>query len=89
MVRHLRYHIAIYASWLQAYHMHSLDVDAYCASFHNKLVEYSGFAAVQAKLALRAAFRKLEFRCLRKAFAPGKPGCKRLRDAFEEDFQEL
>ena len=89
LVRHLRYRIAVWAFQLQELHYLDSAIDNCCASFHNKLIEYSGFAAVRVKLALRAAFRKLEFRCLRKAFAPGNRGCKRLRDAFKDDFQEL
>ena len=87
LCRGMRYRVSLYATWLQKNHFPTLDADNYCDHYLNKLVDYSDFPTIRVKATLRAAFRKLKFRCLLKAFAPGHAEFKRMREEFEDDFQ--
>lgn len=61
------------------------DDNEYTENLMN-LIDVSELKTRRRNRFLREAFRNIEFRCLRKAFAPGQSGFKRTRGEFEEDF---
>lgn len=61
-------------------------LDTYLHNFYTCFLEMLGKLKCTKTSQLREAFHKLEFRCLRKAYAPGSRGQKRSRKAFEKEF---
>jgi hypothetical protein len=61
-------------------------LDTYLNNLYTRLLEMLGKLKCNKTSELRDAFHKLEFRCLRKAYAPGSRGQKRSRKAFEKEF---
>lgn len=61
-------------------------LDEYMDDVYTNFLRLSGKTDLTQTSRLRAAFQKLEFRCLRKAYAPGAAGHKRSRKEFEKEF---
>lgn len=55
-------------------------------AFYDNFLRLCGNPVFDRMSRMRAAFEKLEFRCLRKAYAPGLAGQKRSRKVFEKEF---
>ena len=66
------------------------ESEAYYDFYFDKWIELSGIRQrlrpLQERNAMRDALRKLEFRCLRKAYAPGQSAAERMREAHEEEW---
>jgi hypothetical protein len=66
------------------------ESEAYYDFYFDKWIELSGIRQrlrpLQERNAMRDALRKLEFRCLRKAYAPGQSAAERMREAHEQEW---
>ena len=62
------------------------ESEAYYDFYFDKWIELSGIRQLRERNAMRDALRKLEFRCLRKAYAPGQSAAERMREAHEEEW---